>query len=76
ISFAVLILAFTIFNGIPHWTVLLAPLIFLPMIIFTVAALWFLSALGVYLRDIGQIIGIITTLLLFLAPVFYPLSAL
>jgi lipopolysaccharide transport system permease protein len=32
--------------------------------------------LGVYLRDIGQIIGIITTLLLFLAPVFYPLSAL
>lgn len=76
ISFAVLILAFTIFNGIPHWTVLLAPLIFLPMIIFTVAASWFLSALGVYLRDIGQIIGIITTLLLFLAPVFYPLSAL
>ncbi|WP_081653575.1 ABC transporter permease [Phytobacter massiliensis] len=76
ISFLVLILAFTIFNGIPHWTIVLAPLIFLPLIIFTVSASWFLSALGVYMRDIGQIIGIVSTLLLFLAPVFYPLSAL
>lgn len=76
ISFLVLILAFIIFNGIPHWTIVLAPLIFLPLIIFTVSASWFLSALGVYMRDIGQIIGIVSTLLLFLAPVFYPLSAL
>lgn len=76
ISFVVLLIAFTIFNGIPHWTVVFAPLVFLPMVIFTVSASWFLSALGVYMRDIGQLIGIITTLLLFLSPVFYPLSAL
>jgi lipopolysaccharide transport system permease protein len=37
---------------------------------------WFLSALGVYLRDIGQITGIFTTILMFISPVFFPVSAL
>ena len=34
-----------------------------------------LASLGVYLRDVGQTIGIITTVLMFLAPVFYPITA-
>lgn len=37
---------------------------------------WLLAALGVYLRDVAQIIGILTTALLFLSPIFYPISAL
>jgi lipopolysaccharide transport system permease protein len=37
---------------------------------------WFLSATGVFVRDIGQTAGIITTIMLFISPVFYPLSAL
>jgi lipopolysaccharide transport system permease protein len=32
--------------------------------------------MGVYVRDVGQTIGIVTTIMLFLAPVFYPISAL
>jgi lipopolysaccharide transport system permease protein len=35
-----------------------------------------LASLGVFLRDVGQTIGIITTVMLFLAPVFYPVTAL
>jgi len=57
-----------------HWTVIFVPLIFLPLVIFTMGVSWFLASLGVYLRDIGQIIGVITTVMLFLAPVFYPIT--
>lgn len=75
ISFVVLILAFIIFNGYLHWTVLFAPIIFLPLMFLTLGLNWLLSALGLYIRDIGQFTGIIVTLLMFLSPVFYPLSA-
>jgi lipopolysaccharide transport system permease protein len=36
---------------------------------------WILASLGVFLSDVGQTIGIITTLLMFLSPVFYPVTA-
>ncbi len=59
-----------------HWTVLFAPLIFLPLILLSMGLSWFLSAIGVYLRDIGQITGVVSTVLLFMSPVFYPASRL
>ena len=37
---------------------------------------WILAALGVYLRDITQVTGLVTMLLMFLSPVLYPASAL
>jgi len=37
---------------------------------------WFLAALGVYLRDIGQITGVLATALLFLSPAMYPIEIL
>ncbi|SEA43487.1 ABC transporter permease [Nitrosospira multiformis] len=36
----------------------------------------FLAAFGVFVRDIGQLTGMFTTVLLFLSPIFYPLSIL
>ena len=33
-------------------------------------------ATNVYLRDIGQVVGIVTTAMLFLSPIFYPITAL
>jgi lipopolysaccharide transport system permease protein len=50
------------------------PLVFLPLILFTMGLAWFLASLGVYLRDVGQITGVFTTILLFMSPVFYPVS--
>ncbi|WP_217426874.1 ABC transporter permease [Klebsiella oxytoca] len=76
ISFCVLLIAFITFNGFLHWTIIFAPLVFLPLIILTLGLAWLLSSLGVYIRDIGQSIGIIMTVVMFLSPVFYPLSAL
>ena len=37
---------------------------------------WFLSSMGVYLRDVSQIIGVLTSMLMFLSPIFYPITAL
>lgn len=37
---------------------------------------WGLASLGVYLRDVSQIIGVITSVLMFMSPIFYPISAL
>jgi lipopolysaccharide transport system permease protein len=76
ISLGVLLIAFVLFNGHLHWTTVLVPLVFLPLVILTLGLAWMLASLGVFLRDVGQTIGIITTIMLFLAPVFYPVTAL
>jgi lipopolysaccharide transport system permease protein len=75
ISLGVLLAAYLLFNGYLHWTVIFTPLVMLPLVILTTGFAWMLASLGVYLRDVGQTIGIITTLLMFLSPVFYPISA-
>ena len=76
ISLSVLLGAFALLNGFLHWTALLIPLVLLPLIIMTLGFAWLLASFGVFLRDVGQTIGIITTVMLFLAPVFYPMSVL
>lgn len=76
VSMGVLLLAFTIFNGYIHWTVVFAPVVLLPLVIVTLGLAWIFASLGVYLRDVGQTIGLITTVMMFLAPVFYPITAL
>ena len=76
ISLGVLLIAFVIFNGYLHWTAIFTPLVFLPLVILTLGLAWMLASLGVFLRDVGQTIGIITTVMMFLAPVFYPITAI
>ncbi len=48
-------------------------LVFFPMLL---GLGWLLSSLGVYLRDLGHVIGLMLTPLMFLSPIFYPVSAL
>jgi lipopolysaccharide transport system permease protein len=52
------------------------PMVWLPLAVGTLAIAWSVSALGVYLRDLDQVIGVGTNLLMFLSAVFYPLSAM
>ncbi|SAK70523.1 ABC polysaccharide/polyol phosphate export pump, inner membrane subunit [Caballeronia hypogeia] len=76
ISLLVLIIAEVLLLHTLPWTAILFPLILLPLIIGAMGFAWFLSAFGVYVRDIAQITGIITSVLMFLSPVFYPVSNL
>jgi lipopolysaccharide transport system permease protein len=52
------------------------PLIFLVFLPTLLGFGWLLSSLGVYLRDLGHIVGLILTPLMFLSPIFYPITAL
>jgi len=76
ISLLVLLGAFIVFNGYLHWTVIFMPLVLLPFIVLTLGIAWMLTSLGVFVRDIGQTIGIVVTVMMFLSPVFYPVTAL
>jgi len=71
----VLLLFAVVLRASLPWTVLLLPLIFLPLVMFTLGLSWGLASLGVFLRDIGQTITLMTTALLFISPVLYPVSA-
>lgn len=76
VSFVVLFAAMLIAGNPFHWTILLTPLVLAPFVLLTLGLSWFLAGLGVFLRDIGQMIGLVVIALLFLSPVFYPLSAI
>ena len=51
------------------------PLWLLPVLLYAASAALLLSSMGVYLRDIGQAMPALTSLLMFLTPIFYPLAA-
>ena len=76
ISVFVLLLLQIILAGSLHWTVVLFPLVVAPFILLTLGFAWFLAATGVFVRDIGQTTSMITSVLLFVSPVFFPTSAL
>ena len=75
ISLLVWFLAYLMFYGAPNPTLLYLPLVLTPFIFLIVGLSWVLTALGVYLRDVSQFIGLLTTMLMFLSPIFYPASA-
>ena len=74
---AVVLAAFTLWNNgrLPP-SVLALPLVWMPLVPLCVGLGWMLSAIGTYVRDVGQIIGLAMSLMLFLSPVFFPVEAL
>jgi len=51
-----------------------APLVVLPMIFMAVGLAWLLSAVGVFIRDVGQLSPFLGSVLLYSSAVFYPIS--
>jgi len=80
INFGFAFVAFLIvvlITGAPfHITLLLAPLPLLYLIIFSIGIGLLLSSLVVFFRDLTYLYGIITTLLMFMTPLFYPVEIL
>jgi len=62
-------------HGIPL-TAMLFPILLFPLVLVAAGFTWILSATSVYVRDIGMLTGLLATALMFLAPVFYPMSAI
>jgi len=76
ISFGVLCVLLALATKGLHAPALLLPVVLLPLCMLCLGLGWLLSSLGVYVRDIGQIIGVAVTAIMFLSPMFYPSSAL
>jgi lipopolysaccharide transport system permease protein len=76
VGLALLCLLILAVRGSVPATALLLPLLIVPQLILTIGFSWMLSAFGVYLRDLGQIIGFLLTLLFFLTPICYPEESL
>lgn len=76
VSIAILLGAKLCLEGWIPPTVWWLPVILSPLLCMALGATWFLASLGTFIRDIAQLTGIIATVLMFLAPVFYPIAAL
>ncbi|HGM7308303.1 TPA: ABC transporter permease [Stenotrophomonas maltophilia] len=75
VSLLVLLIAMLLLKGGVPVTAIAFPVVMMPLLLATLGCTWLFSALGVYLRDLGQIMPLVTTMLLFLSPVFYPITA-
>lgn len=58
------------------WTLLALPLILAPFALLLLGLSWIIAALGVYLRDINQLVGPLVMVAMFMGPVFYPRAAM
>jgi lipopolysaccharide transport system permease protein len=76
VSCAVWLVGCLLFGQGVHASWLALPLVFLALVPTLLGLGWTLSAMGVYFRDLGEIVGLFMGMLLFLTPVFFPLSVL
>lgn len=55
-------------------TLLLWPLLLLPLVAWSLAAAWFFAALGVFMRDLQHLVGTLSLVLMYASALFYPLA--
>lgn len=72
----VLLAAHLVLDAGLSWTALLLPVVLAPLLILTTGIGWLLASLGVFLRDIGQVTSVLSTVLLFVSPIFFPVDRL
>lgn len=68
------LLAFFVFEQLSPLVVLL-PLVLLPLVLLAVSVSWVLASLGVYLRDIAQVVPVLSTAMFFLSSAIVPVEA-
>lgn len=75
-NFLVFLALHLILDHTMTWMIVLLPVVMLPLVLLTLGVSWLLAALGVYLRDISQITGVLATAMLFLSTAMFPITAL
>ena len=74
ISLAVWLLFAIILHQAFPWQIVLIPIVYLPMFVTLLGVSYFISSLGTYFKDIGQVVQPVLFAMMFLSPVFYPLE--
>lgn len=72
--FVLLMIGAVVFLKHISWTVLFLPLTMIPLLFLSSGVSFFVASLGVYLRDTQQLVAIVTHMLFFMTPIFYPIS--
>ena len=52
-------------------TIICLPLVFVPLFLLCSGMAWFVASLGVYVRDLAHVVGIVIQVLFFMTPIFY-----
>jgi lipopolysaccharide transport system permease protein len=75
LNLVVLLAAAAFTRGSQPLSIVALPLVLVPVVPLLLGLGWFLAGLGVFVRDVGQITSLVVSLLMFLSPVFYPVSS-
>lgn len=73
-SFCVLLIAIVLLTAHLQWTIVLFPLVLIPFSLLVLGGVYVLSSIGVFVRDLPQLMGIVTMLLMFTSAIFYPIQ--
>jgi len=76
ISLSILLVANLLVSGTIQWTIALLPLVIIPLVFLSLGLTWFLSSLGVFVRDINYMVTLALQVMFYVTPVFYPLEAI
>jgi lipopolysaccharide transport system permease protein len=63
-------------GGALPWTIVLLPIVGLPLLLLSLGLIWFLASLGVFIRDINYTVGLLVQVLFFLTPLFYAVESI
>jgi lipopolysaccharide transport system permease protein len=76
ISVATLLVVLVIVRGSLPVTALALPLVLAPFVPVLLGLGWFLSAIGVFVRDVGPVMTMFVSFTMFLSPIFYSVASL
>lgn len=74
VTSSIVLIFYLVIRGIPPLASIAIPLIIAPYALFVLGAVWFLSALGAYVRDLRQLMGVLALVMMYLSPIFFPLA--
>ncbi len=72
IKLILIVVFFVLYQFLPSWKALLFPIVLLPMLFLTMGCSFLLSLINGVLRDVANMVSLVTTFLLFATPVLYP----
>lgn len=75
ISMMVLLLMKLYAHGSIPWVAFLLPVVVFPFALFVLGMIWFTAAIGAYFKDVGQIVGVLSTAMLFLSSAIIPIES-
>lgn len=74
VTMGLVVIAMVLLKVAPTAEALWFPVIILPLFLFSMGLAWLLSALGVFLRDVAQVMGFVSMAMMYASAVFYSSS--